>query len=119
MDKRVGEYSFIIGVIIAIILGLALPIGLALQNWLTSILVILGLVVGFLNVGGKEGKEFLLVATILVIVVGLGGTAYTALGEVHLIGKYIIGILNGILTFVVPATVVVALKQVKEIAKTP
>ena len=117
MDKKVGQYSFIIGVIIAVILGLALPIGVTLQGWLRSILVVLGLVVGFLNVGGKETKEFLLVATILVIVVGLGGSAYAALGEVEIIGKYIIGILNGILTFVVPATIIVALKQVKDLAQ--
>jgi hypothetical protein len=119
MEKKIGRYSFIIGVIIAVILGLALPIGATVSSWLTSILVVLGLVVGFLNIGGKETKEFLMVATILVIVTGLGGTAYAAIGQVQLIGRYIMGILNGILTFVVPATVVVALKQVSEYAKNP
>ena len=119
MEKKVGQYSFIIGVIIAIILGLALPIGAAIQGWLTSILVVLGLVVGFLNIGDKQTNEFLMVATMLVVVAGLGGSAYAALGEVQIIGEYIIGILNGILTFVVPATVIVALKQVKAIAERP
>lgn len=113
MEDKIGRYSFIIGVIIAIILGLALPVGNTVQAWLTSLLVVLGLIVGFMNVAGKEVKDFLLVATILVVVAYAGGSAYQALGDVLYVGKYIIGILNGILTFVIPATVVVALKQVK------
>ncbi len=119
MDARVGQYSFIIGVIIAVVLGLALPIGSDVQNWLTSVLVVLGLIVGFINVGGKESKEFLLVATMLVIVAGLGGSAYAALGTVKVIGAYIQGILGSVLTFVVPATVVVALKQIKSLSEEP
>ena len=118
-DPRIGKYAFIIGVIIAIVLGLALPIGAQAQVWLTSILVLLGLIVGFMNVGGKESREFLIVATILVVVAGLGGSAYSALGDVLYIGEYIIGILNGILTFVVPATVIVALKQIRALAERP
>jgi len=117
MNKKVGRYSFILGVIIAIILGLALPIGYAVQSWLTSILVILGLVVGFINVQVKQSKEFLLVATILVIVSGLGGSAFSAIGEVILIGRFLSGMLNGILIFVVPAAIVVGLKQIQELAK--
>ena len=50
MEKKMGHYSFVIGVIIAVVLGLALPLGQQVNEWLTSILVILGLVVGFLNV---------------------------------------------------------------------
>ena len=68
MEQKIGSYSFIIGVIIAVVLGLALPISATVQTWLTSILVVLGLIVGFINVGGKESKNFLMVATILVIV---------------------------------------------------
>jgi|TARA_B100001964_G_C14159652_1_gene566035 hypothetical protein len=117
MEKKVGHYSFVIGVIIAVLLGLALPLGDVLTQWLTSILVVLGLVVGFLNVTGKETTEFLTVATILVIVAFAGGNAYQSLGAVQLVGTYIMGILNGILTFVVPATVVVALKDVIALSK--
>ena len=50
MEKQIGNYSFIIGVIVAVVLGLAAPqIGTA-AAWLWSLLVVLGLVVGFLNI---------------------------------------------------------------------
>jgi|TARA_B100001971_G_C18175959_1_gene529929 hypothetical protein len=117
MEKKVGHYSFVIGVIIAIVLGLALPLGAAVTQWLTSILVVLGLIVGFLNVTGKETSEFLTVSAILVVVAFAGGAGYTGLGSVQFIGQYIMGILNGILTFVVPAVVVVALKDIIALAK--
>ena len=54
MEQKIGHYSFIGGVIIAVVLGLvpAATLGTA-AAWLASLLVILGLVVGFLNVTGK------------------------------------------------------------------
>ena len=109
MDKRIGNYSFIIGVIIAIVLGVV-SLGAA-GPWLASLLVVLGLIVGFLNVTGKETKEFLIVATVLIIAASMGGAAST-LGSVEVIGPYLSGIFTQVLAFVVPATSVVALKDV-------
>ena len=116
MEKKIGHYSFIIGVILAVILGLALPIGRGATAILTSILVVLGLLVGFINVTGKETKEFLLVATVLVIVAAMGAGADT-LGGVMYVGAYLQGIFQGIMSFVVPATVVVALKDILALSK--
>lgn len=109
MDKRVGNYSFIIGVIIAIVLGIV-SLGTA-TPWLASLLVVLGLIVGFLNVAGKETKEFLIVAAVLIVATGLGGAGATLAG-VAIIGTYLQGIFTQVLAFVVPATVVVALKDI-------
>jgi len=109
MDKKLGNYSFTIGVILAIVLGLV-SLGSA-TPWLSSLLVVLGLIVGFLNVTGKETREFLMVATVLIIAAALGGASST-LGGVNVIGAYLSGIFSQILAFVVPATVVVALKDI-------
>lgn len=109
MDKRVGNYSFIIGVIISVVLGI-FSLGPA-TPWLASLLVVLGLVVGFLNVAGKETKEFLLVAVVLIIAAAMGGASAT-LGGVQYIGQYLSGIFTQVLAFVVPATVIVALKDI-------
>lgn len=109
MDKRVGNYSFIIGVIIAIVLGIV-SLG-AMTVWLASLLVVLGLVVGLLNVTGKETKEFLIVAGVLIVTAGLGGAGAT-LSSVEFIGTYMQGIFTQVLAFVVPATVIVALKDI-------
>jgi hypothetical protein len=81
------------------------------------LLVVLGLIVGFLNVTGKETKEFLLVAVVLVIAAGMGGASAT-LGGVQMIGQYLSGIFTQVLAFVVPATVVVALKDIWALGQT-
>lgn len=119
MDKRIGQYSFVIGVILAIILGLAsASLGDPAITYLGSLLVVLGLVVGFLNVTGKETKEFLLVATVLIIAAGLGGTtAGSLLGGVTWVGVYINGIFAQLLAFIIPATIVVALKDILALAQ--
>ena len=118
MEKQIGNYSFIIGVIIAVVLGLAAPqLGSAAAAWLWSLLVVLGLVVGFLNVSGKENKEFLWVTVALVVVAFAGSAQIKEWSNVQLIGIYLSGIFNSILAFVIPASVVVGLKEVWELAK--
>lgn len=118
MEKKIGSYSFIVGVIIAVILGLAASMLGDLAPWLTSLMIILGLIVGFLNVAGKETKEFLLVAVALVIV-SFAGSAGAIFGNVEIIGLYIQGVFTQIMAFVVPATVVVGLKDILAIAQSP
>jgi hypothetical protein len=115
--SSVGEYAFIIGVIIAVVLGIAGSyMGAAALAWLTSILVVLGLVVGYMNVVGKDTKEFLLVATVLIIAVFAGG-ASDALGGVVYIGAFLKGIFNAVLAFTIAATIIVGLKDVFLLAK--
>lgn len=117
MEKQIGNYSFIIGVIIAVVLGLASQqLGTA-SAWLWSLLIVLGLVVGFLNVTGKETKEFLWVTVALVVVAFAGSAQISSWSNVQVIGQYLSGIFNSILAFVIPASVVVALKDVWALAR--
>jgi len=117
MNEEIGKYAYLVGVIAALIVGiLAAYIPATAVTWLTSIIILAGLIVGFMNIGTKEVKDFLLVSTVLVIVAGLGG-ATTTLAAVEVIGTYLEGIFTQLLAFVVPATVIVALKAVLELAK--
>lgn len=117
MEKQIGNYSFIIGVILAVVLGLASQqLGTA-SAWLWSLLIVLGLVVGFLNVTGKETKEFLWVTVALVVVAFAGSAQISSWSNVQVIGQYLSGIFNSILAFVIPASVVVALKDVWALAR--
>ena len=113
MEEKIGRYSFIGGVVIAVVLGLvpAATLGTAASAWLASLLVILGILVGFLNVTGKETKEFMMVATVLIIA-AFAGNASNTLGGVQYIGQYLQGMFTSVLAFVVPATVVVGLKDI-------
>ena len=118
VDNRVGAYSFMVGVVIAVILGLfsAYITGIT-STVLVSLLVLAGLVVGFMNITGKETKDFLTVGTILAIVAYVGGAANLA--KIMYVGAYLVAIFNAIMAFVVPAILVVGLKEIARMSKTP
>ena len=104
----VGAWAFLIGVILAVVLGI---IGTEVTAGLWAIiLVVLGIIIGLLNVGGSELKEFLLAGTALVIVSALGEQT---LMEVDYVGS----ILRALVILFVPATIVIALKAVFALAK--
>lgn len=109
----VGPWSFIIGVILAVIIGF---IGAANSLWL-ALLVIAGLLVGLLNVTRKESQGFLLAGAVLVIVSTMGQSALGAFSAIAYIGSKFYGILNALVILFVPATIIVALKSVFEAAK--
>ena len=106
---RVGEWAFLVGTLLAIVLGIfpqALP-----PLTITSVLVLLGLIVGLVNVVSKESHSFLLAAVALLVA---GSAGY---GFLPGVGDYLGSILTNISTFVAPAAVIVALKVVYELAK--
>lgn len=107
MEKTVGKWAFIVGVIVAIVAGLIPTLPAAGVTW---VLLVLGLVVGFLNVGDKESSPFL-IATIALMTVGAAGLA-----AVPTIGAFIGAILGNIVAFVAPAALVVSLKAVYNLA---
>ena len=119
MAKSMGSYAFIVGVIIAIVLGiLSGKLGDQTAAILSSILILMGIVVGFMNVTDKEAKEYLLTVAVLIVAVGLGGQA-SNLANIQMwdIGLYLNGVFSQLLAFIVPATIVVALKQVHQLAQ--
>ncbi len=112
--QKAGELAFIIGVAIALILGLAskwVP-----ANWvpfLGGLLVLMGLVVGALNVTHHETKDFLLVGAVLILAATGAGTL-TALGTV---GEMMKQTFSFLLIFIVPSMLVVCLKAVYGMSK--
>lgn len=104
-DNVLGAWAFLIGVIIAVIFGFV-----AVQAWLPWVLVIIGIIIGLLNIADVEAQPFLIAGAILVIVSSFGGTVF---GPIEFLGA----ILNNLLMLFVPATVIVALKTVFSIAK--
>ena len=111
MDKekignKVGKWSFLIGVILAIILGI---IGLMDTTWIT-VLVIIGIIVGLLNIGDEESEPFLLSGIVLIIASSFGRDAMSIIPVLE-------RILQSLLIIFVPATIIVALKNVFTLAK--
>ena len=110
MSKElIGKWAFIIGLILAIIAGL-------LQNvytiqYLMLILVILGVVVGFLNISEKNTVK-LLVA--IIALMGVGSMTVLAIPK---ISGYLSAILVNFIVFVGGAGAVVAIKAILETSK--
>lgn len=102
-----GSWSFLIGVILALLIGL---FGSLANPTLTYILVVLGLVVGLLNIADEEVEPFLIAGAVLVIVSSLG---QSVIDNVPLLDS----VLGALAMLFVPATIVVALKHVFSLAK--
>ena len=116
--KLIGAWAFLIGVLIALIVGVigdSLPSNL--QIWVLGVLVLAGILVGLLNVNTKETAGFLLAALALVIVSFMGGNVIDSFGTVKYIGPMLKNILLYLLVLFVPTTIIVALKSVFEIAR--
>jgi hypothetical protein len=106
--SQVGFWAFILGLVIAVVVGILAALGVVGATGMSAIiivLIILGLVVGFLNITAKEILLFL-VATIALIVVG----GVFAPLNVFSIGAILDAILALVATLMAPAAVVAAIK---------
>ncbi len=111
--NSIGAWAFLIGVVLAIILGLFSAKLAGIQGIVLLILLIVWLLVGLFNVSGGESSKFLLAGIVLVIVSSMGQDAMPG----GIIGGYLASVLNALLVLFIPATIVVALKSVFAIAR--
>jgi len=108
---KVGVWAFIIGIILALVGGFIGP-------WSVPALVVVGIIVGFLNVSDKEIKPFLFATVALMIALYTAGSTVAAnLSTLGVVGTYLYGVMGSINVFVFPATVVVAIKAIYNLAK--
>lgn len=106
LGNLVGGWAFIIGVVLAVVIGLFPTIETAA---IVTALVIIGLIVGLLNIGDKEVMPFLLSGAVLIIAAGFGkGVVGIAVVD---------NVLKALLIIFVPATIIVALKNVFTLAR--
>tara|TARA_Y100000310_G_scaffold328983_1_gene398064 strand:+ start:4467 stop:4805 length:339 start_codon:yes stop_codon:yes gene_type:complete len=101
----VGHWAFLIGVLLAVVF-MFVPA----MTWVSWLLVVLGLIIGLLNIADKEVQSFLLAGLTLVLVSYFGGEV---LGTIAYLGT----LMNNLLMLFVPATIVVALKSVFVLAR--
>ena len=117
-ENNISAWAFLIGVILAILIGLSTTI-LHLETVIKynaqiyAILVILGLVIGFIiSVPAREDSQtFLLTGAILVIIskFGMDSVRGSLIGVG--IGDAVTSVFGALLALFVPATIVVALKK--------
>ena len=101
MDIKIGRWAFIIAVVLAVLAGVVASLQtMAAVPW---ILVILGLVVGLLNITEKESTGFL-VATVALLL------SSATLGPL-LTSQYVKSVLGNIVLVAGPAAFIVAIKH--------
>src|SRR3989338_3737765 len=109
---KVGAWSFLIGALIAVILGaIASTAGTA---WVIGLLLILGIVVGLLNINDKEIVPFLVACVAFLVAAPVFGGAVANLGAFAWLSR----ILWHLGVFVVPAAVIASVKAILALAGT-
>ena len=102
-----GKWAFIIGLALAVIAGV---IPTTIPN-LALILVVLGLIVGFLNINEKD------IVKLLVAIIALMAVGAITLAEIPVIDTYLGMILSNILILAGAAGLIVAVKAIYETGK--
>ncbi|MEM2874191.1 MAG: hypothetical protein QW063_01975 [Candidatus Nanoarchaeia archaeon] len=106
ITDKLGNWLFLLGVLLAVILGFIWPgAGAA-----AALLAVIGLIVGLLNITAAEVKEFLIASIALIV-------AATGFSLIPLVGTYLTNILNYLIAMVAPAALVVALIAIWKLAK--
>lgn len=117
-----GQYAFLGGMVIAIVIGLASNmLGTALPLVL-AVLGLLGIIVGLMNIADKEIMQFLVATIALLMVIGSINSVMSNMdtvtgGMLTPVSNFVYQFLSALSVFVAPAAFVVALKQIYDLAK--
>lgn len=106
LKKGVGRIAFLVGIIGAVLLGVAAGIGLfQTSGWFLTLLIVAGVVIGLLNITEQESVPMMVAA--LVIGAGAG-----VLGALPMVGKFIGALMVSIAAVVLPAAIIIAGKTI-------
>ena len=115
IENKVIAYAFTAGVVIALILGLiSAMVPATAVPYLTSLLILAGVVVGFFNITPAEAKDYVFFVAVIVVVTSL---SKGSLAAVQFIGPYLESVLASIMAFIVPSVIIVGLKAVINLAE--
>jgi hypothetical protein len=116
-ENLVAAYAFLVGVVLAIIFGLFQKSLESASGIFYSALIVIGLIVGFANVGDKNPNTFLIASLTLVIVGALGNDPLIYVNQNNFVVTALRNVLISLLVLFVPATIIVALKTIFAYAK--
>ena len=103
--QRLGGIAFLIGLFLCIIFAFLSP-----AVWITITLLLLGFVVGFLNIKDKDTNQFLLASIVLI------ATSATPVGDLPAIGGFLQNLVINFASFVGPAALIVSIFVIVKIA---
>lgn len=112
VTRALGGVSFGAGFALAVLAGWLWP----QTPWLSAILVVLGLVVGLLNISGREVMPFL-IATVALVVIGQGNIFAPLNDFAKGLGTDLDNIVDKVALFAAPAGVVNAVRAAVALAR--
>src|SRR3989338_6674468 len=121
-ENSLGAWAFLIGVVLAIIIGLSttllpIPALTTYSKHIYAALVFLGILVGFVNTTGRDSQTFLIAGAVLVIVsrFGMDSVSGSVIGID--LRDAVTSVFSALLVLFAPATIIVALKTVFSISR--
>ncbi len=119
-ESKLGEILFLVGVLLALVVGLlagSVEVVKNNQAGIYAVLALLGLLVGFMNISPKESLGFLVAAIALLGVQSVNASLnYLYTGPLEGAKDVLSGFLTAVGVFVAPAALVVALISVYQMA---
>jgi len=120
-NEKYGEWAFLLGVVLALIVGLFSAQLAEYKVYLVGVLAVLGVIVGLLNIREKETNTFLLAGIALLMVssawMPITTLLETALGEqVAFVSVWLTDFFAALVAFVSPAVLIIAIKAVYDLA---
>jgi hypothetical protein len=108
----VGSWAFLIGVILALVIGIFSGLDIADMNssLMTSVMIVLGIIIGLFNIADKETMPFLMSGIALIIASVFGMSIMIQV-------KVASATLAALLLIFIPATIIVAIRNVFSLAK--
>lgn len=122
-ENVIGAWAFLIGVVLAIIIGISasrlIPIDVIGKHggWIYGLLLIIGIFIGFVNINEKDAQTFMIAGAVIVIIsnYGIVGVKGTLIGAG--LGNTILAVFGALIALFTPATIIVALKTVFSLAR--
>ncbi len=111
---KIGKVSFIIGITLSVLSGLYMGYtGESLSTFVLSLLILIGLIIGLINVTPKETLPFIFSVISIFLVMAYGGNF---LKTIDVFGMYIDGIVRAMMIMFIPSMIIVALKTIWDYA---
>ena len=118
-SKNAGEYAYLLGLVVAVVAGIALTVGAltgSTSAWIALLLVVIGIVVGLMNVSEKESMTFL-IAAIALVLTGSAGVFSVLNTVISPLGTLLDSIVSNFALLAAPAAIITAVKLVHGMAK--
>lgn len=120
--SKYGAWLFLLGVLLALLVGVFSSLDVVAQNLgtLYGVLALLGLIVGLINVTAKESDSFLIATIALMLTAASLAPALLLLADLNpalkSVADAVTGLLGALAVFVSPAAAVVAVRSIYHLA---